>query len=570
MSFVVKLGARIAVTGLLVACVAMAQVTTATFFGSVTDPTGALIPGAEVRFTHLDTGTVTTKTTDSAGEFQFEFLRVGGYTLAIQAAGFKRYERSGIELAASQRVRQTFVLEVGAVSDTVEVTGQAPLVNTVAPEQRESLDRRQLEELPMSRRSFQNILTLGTGIDTSDNGGVRMNGLGRSGVKITVDGTDATSNPENPGTSMYQSFNYINVMSVEAIQEVQTTKGVAAAEYGHQLSGNVNLISKSGTNNFHGSLLESFRAEDLNAKERRLTTRSPFTYNQYGGSIGGPIRRDKIFFFTAYEGYQESSFAIVQGDVPTQKFRDEALQAQPGYKIFLDTLYLPNQPFAADADSGRYVGAASQKRHENHVTAKGDIRLTSTDNLSLTYSRGRPYRLSPEGRTQAVNTREWIGISERGQATFFTGGAHWSSESRFGFNLNDITRLDGWWNVGVPPGQTEAYYGGRRLPALSVDGIFGNGGGGETATTTARCGASSISTPAVPDGTRSSSAASTVAGNRAVSISRTPLRVTPTRRTSWQTFPGRSSSPWAPTGSRPKPMSSASSPRMTGASRRIW
>jgi hypothetical protein len=279
---------------------------------------------------------------------------------------------------------------------------------------------------------------------------------------------------------MYQSFNYINVMSVEAIQEVQTTKGVTAAEYGHQLSGNVNLISKSGTNNFHGSLLESFRAEDLNAKERRLTTRSPFTYNQYGGSIGGPIRRDKIFFFTAYEGYQESSFAIVQGDVPTQKFRDEALQAQPGYKIFLDTLYLPNQPFAADADSGRYVGAASQKRHENHVTAKGDIRLTSTDNLSLTYSRGRPYRLSPEGRTQAVNTREWIGISERGQATFFTGGAHWSSESRFGFNLNDITRLDGWWNVGVPPGQTEAYYGGRRLPALSVDGIFGNGGGGET------------------------------------------------------------------------------------------
>jgi hypothetical protein len=360
------------------------------------------------------------------------------------------------------------------------VSSQAPLVNTVAPDQRESLDRRQLEQLPLSRRSFQNILTLGTGIDTSDNGGVRLNGLGRSGLKITVDGTDATSNPENPGTSMYQSFNYINVMSVEAIQEVQTTKGVTAAEYGHQLSGNVNLISRSGTNSLHGSLFEVFRAEDLNAKERRLATRNPFTYNQFGGSFAGPIKKDRIFFFATYEGYRERSFAIVQGDVPTAKLRQEAIAAQPGYKIFLDTLYLPNQPFAAEADIGRYVGAASQSRHENHATIKGDIRLTNVSNVTLTYSRGRPFRLSPEGRTQAINKRSWSGISERGQATFFTGGAAWSSESRFGFNVNDITRLDGWWEVGVPPGQKEAYYGGRRLPAIGVDGLFGNGGGGET------------------------------------------------------------------------------------------
>jgi hypothetical protein len=433
-----------------------------------------------VTFRHAATGATLSKLTDSTGEFQFDFLRVGSYTLIIQAQGFKRFESSGIELAASQLVRQNFTLEVGTVTDTVEVSGTATLVNTVAPDQRESLDRRQLEELPLSRRSFQNILGLGTGVDTSDNGGVRLNGLGRSGVKITVDGTDATSNPENPGTSMYQSFNYIHVMSVEAIQEVQTTKGVTAAEYGHQLSGNVNLISRSGTNALHGSLFEAFRAEDLNAKDRRLSTRAPFTYNQFGGSLGGPIKRDRIFFFGTYEGYRESSFAIVQGDVPTQKFRDEAIRAQPAYKIFLDTLYLPNQPFAPDADSARFVGAASQRRHENHATLKGDIRLSDLQNLSLTYSRGRPYRLSPEGRTQAVNTRSWSGISERGQATYFTGGAKWSSETRFGFNLNDITRLDGWWTVGVPPGQTEAYYGGRRLPALSVDGLFGNGGGGET------------------------------------------------------------------------------------------
>jgi hypothetical protein len=101
-------------------------------------------------------------------------------------------------------------------------------------------------------------------------------------------------------------------------------------------------------------------------------------------------------------------------------------------------------------------------------------------NLSLTYTRGRPYRLSPEGRTQPINTREWTGITERGQATFFTGGGNWSSESRFGYNFNDITRLDGWWDSGVLAGDEKSIYGTRRLPAISVTGIFGNGGGGET------------------------------------------------------------------------------------------
>jgi outer membrane receptor protein involved in Fe transport len=143
---------------------------------------------------------------------------------------------------------------------------------------------------------------------------------------------------------MYQSFNYINVLSIEAVQEVQTVKGVSSAEYGNQLRGNVNLITKSGTNQLHGSLFESFRAEDLNAKERRLATGAPFTFNQFGGSLGGPIRRDKILLFGTYEGYHESAFAIVQGDVPTVKLRNEAIAAQPIYKTFLDTLYVRISP----------------------------------------------------------------------------------------------------------------------------------------------------------------------------------------------------------------------------------
>ncbi len=463
---------------LILAAVAPGQETTATFFGVVTDPTGAAIPGAAVTFQHRATGGVATKNSDWTGEFQFDFLRVGTYTLTIQAPGFKRFESSGLELGAAQRVRQTFVLEVGSVTEIVEVTGQTPLVNTVSAEQRESLSSRQLLELPVARRSFHNLLTLGTGIDTAGNGGVRMNGIGRAGLKVTVDGTDATSNAESPGTSMYQAFNYIHVMSVEAIQEVEVSKGVTSAEYGQQLSGNVNLISKSGTNNWHGSLFENFRAENLNATPRRLGRKEPANFNQFGGSLGGPIQRDKIFIFGTYEGYRERTSQILEGDVPTASLRQEAIRAVPGYKTVLDTYYLPNLP-STNPDTARFRGVAPQSRDDNHGVVKGDIRLSSVRSLALTYTRGRPNRLSPEGRVQIPNSRRWNGLQERGTASFLTGGASWNAETRFGYNFNDIIRVDGFWDTGFDSNRPEDTYGGRRTPSLSVVGLFGDGGGSE-------------------------------------------------------------------------------------------
>ncbi len=456
-----------------------AQVTTATFYGIVNDPAGAVVPGAAVTLTHEATGTATAKTTDAAGEFAFDFLRVGGFALRIEASGFKTYTSRGIELAASQKVRRSFVLEIGAVTESVEVKGETPLLNTVAAEQRESLGRREIAELPMSQRSFQNILSIGTGITTSADGGVRMNGLGRSGLKVTVDGTDASSNPENPGTSLKNNFNYIHVMSIEAIQEVQTTKGVTAAEYGQQMSGNVNLIAKSGTNQWHGTLFENFKAENLNASDRLLRRKPPFTFNQFGGSVGGPIQQNKVFIFGTYEGYRESSFATLQGDVPTLKLRDEAIRAVPAYKIFLDTLYLPNQPHAPTADTGRFLGAAAETRRDNHAVVKGDIRVGNSGILAVTYTRGRPYRLTPVGRTQIGNTQDFRGWQERGTITHIMGGAQWSSETRFGYNFNDSERVDGWWLLGLRPETPEDTPGGRRTPSFRVEGLFGDGGGSE-------------------------------------------------------------------------------------------
>src|SRR5262245_17524430 len=143
-----------------------AQATTATFYGIVTDSSGAALPKAVVTLIHEGTGTVNTKVTDSTGEFAFNFLPVGLYRLRIEHQGFKTFESSGLELRAAQNIRQAYPLEVGNVTEMVKVTSEAPLVNMVAPEQTQSFSSLQVKELPLARRNFTNILRIGAGITT--------------------------------------------------------------------------------------------------------------------------------------------------------------------------------------------------------------------------------------------------------------------------------------------------------------------------------------------------------------------------------------------------------------------
>ena len=456
---------------LVFACQGWSQVTTARFYGIVTDPSGAVVTGATVILTNQDTGAATAKVTDGAGEFMFDFLRVGLYTLTIEAGGFKKFQSRGIELGAAQSVRQSFALEIGSATETVNVTAETVEVNTVNAEQRESFSTLQTTQLPLARRNYSNLLRIGTGIADIP-GGVRMNGLGKSGASVTVDGTNATSNSENSYTSMFQSFNYVDTLSIEAIQEVQVTKGVISAEYGQQLSGNVNLITRSGTNTWHGSVFENFQSEELNARGQFLTSKVPLTFNQYGGAGGGPVRRDRIFIYGAYEGYQERTSRFVSGDTPTEKLRNEMLAAVPAYKTALDIMPLPNRPFASTADVGRFEGAASTIAHDNHAVVKGDLRFGNLSNLALTYTRGRPFRTN-ENFTR--NARDWQGFQERGTATFVTSGPTWTSESRFGYNFNEVDRNDDYFFTAVDRSRPEVSFGGRRFPGIQATGLFSTG-----------------------------------------------------------------------------------------------
>ena len=181
-----------------------------------------------------------------------------------------------------------------------------------------------------------------------------MNGVASGGTGITVDGTEANSNPEGRSLTQYGSENQISVMSLDSIAEVQIVKGVLPAEYGGVAGGQINVISRSGTNNFNGSAFYSGQNEKLHARDFFSTAQQPVgKFNQYGGTLGGPVLRNRVFFFGTYEGYREKVERNLDTTVPYQVVRDEVLRALPFQetRIALDTLYLPTEPIVSAAGS---------------------------------------------------------------------------------------------------------------------------------------------------------------------------------------------------------------------------
>ncbi|HEX4947649.1 MAG TPA: TonB-dependent receptor [Blastocatellia bacterium] len=456
-----------------------AQTTTANYAGIVVDSSGSIVPGAEVMLRNEGTGAAFTKTTSEDGEFVFNFVPVGTYTLTISRAGFKKYNNAGLRLEAAQNIRQTFTLEVGQVSDTVNVTADAQVINTASPEQRESFSRMQVQELPLALRNFSGILTQSTGITTPGSGKFNLNGLGGAGTRITVDGTEASSDARSSGTSFFNGFNRTDVLSLETIQEVQIIKGVIPAEYGQSLGGNVNVITRSGTNEFHGSLFYNYQGAGFNARNQFTTTKPNSVFNQFGGAVGGPVPmprfgeggpgarlgRDKLFFFFAYEGYRESNFLVLNDNVPTPNTRNLMLQRLPfaETKIILDQLPLPNQPFAADAQSARWIGASTSRANDNHYDMKGDWQITNNNRLGVTYTRGHPFSFIP--RVSPTNPRTFAGSMNRITSTFTASRSNWTSETRIGFNYTTTNRYDAAFDF-KDPNKQEAAEGQRRIAGL--------------------------------------------------------------------------------------------------------
>src|SRR5688572_7662706 len=463
-----------------------AQVTTATLVGLVRDTSAAVIPGATVVATHEGTGVARESVSDANGEFVLSALPSGPYTVRIELTGFKTLQNRGMQLGAGQTIRQTFTLEVGALTETVTVAGEAPLIESAMSLQADSVGSQEVRELPVNRRDIQNLIGLTAGVVVTNTGsagtggGVQMNGVASGGTGITVDSTEANANPEGRSLTQYGSQNQISVMSLDSIAEVQIVKGVLPAEYGGVAGGQINMISRSGTNNFHGSAFYSAQNEKLNARSFFSTTEKPVgKFNQFGGPLGGPVLRNKAFFFATYEGYRESVQRNLDSVVPYQATRDEILRAlpYPETSIVLGILNLPTEPVVSsagvvNAQVGRWRGLGLRKRTENHIVAKADVSVFNGANLGLTYTRLRPFTLDPRPVLNNANDREFPNEQDRVAAQFVMTKGAWVSESRVGWNKTYLARLDGFLSTIGPNTPAEILPYGRRVGQIRISGVF--------------------------------------------------------------------------------------------------
>lgn len=428
---------------ILLPAMALAQVNTATIYGTVADPSGASVARANVTATNELTGVAWSATANEGGEFTLTFLPPGRYVMEIRAAGFKLKRATGLEVAAGQQLRLRFPLELGDVAESITVTVEAPLINTANAQQEYAVTNVRALELPTANRDWSVLLNLGAGVTVSNNA-VAMNGLPPDGFRFTVDGANASGNGESETLT---SLGFIKAVSLEAIREVSVVSGIAPAETGPTLSGNVNVVTKSGTNELHGSLFENNRIENLSARNQFLATRPPLTFNQFGGSLGGPIIRNKLFFFGVYEAYRSRAFASVNGNVPTKEFRDMVTAAQPAMKAFYDTFPMPNTAYNPGAVTGFFQSAGSSKEDSDHYSIRGDYNITSSSLLSVRYTQDWPFQLTP--RVSPANHRTFDVKTKKGVVSYIHGSAGWTAEARVGYNRFERVRLDHIFSLGI-------------------------------------------------------------------------------------------------------------------------
>jgi hypothetical protein len=311
---------------------AAAQIGGGSIVGSVLDPTGAAVVGATVTAIHTDTNARRETRTNESGYYEFPLLPAGNYRLEAEAKGFRRATTAVFALNSGTRPRLDLNLAIGEVTEAVQVVGSAPIVNATTTDLGVVMNNSKVDSLPLNGRDWQQLVGLQTGVlsdpasAVGNRGGMEFHSASALGNNLLLDGIDMTFGEVN-GTASDQSAgagnaaSLINTISVEAIEEFKAAGSAFSAEYGRAIGGVLNITTKSGTNRFHGTLFEYFRNDKLDANSffsnRSGLERPPLRWNQFGGNVSGPIRRDRAFFFFNYEAARVRRARQITGNVPT-------------------------------------------------------------------------------------------------------------------------------------------------------------------------------------------------------------------------------------------------------------
>ena len=353
---------------------AQSDVAHATLNGAITDPSGAVVFGAKVSVRNSDTGFVQETNSTSAGLYSFPVLPVGTYEISVELAGFKTAKKEQVSLAVGAIATLNIPLEVGTTGETVEVTSQVPIVETTRSQTSTTVDSRSVADLPVNGRNFLDFTTLTPGVtrDPTRSGDLSFGGQRGTQNSLLVDGSDANNTFFGQSVGRSGSGRSPYSFSQDAVEEFQVNTNGYSAEVGRASGGVINVITKSGTNNIHGDAFEFYRDKALNANSwennQRGIPRRNYHFNQFGGNVGGPIVKDKVFFFFDYDGQRNST--------PNSVFLQVAPPADPlsqaGYQAILPFV----QSYANTLNNDTYLG-------------KVDWNISDRQRLSVRYDANR-------------------------------------------------------------------------------------------------------------------------------------------------------------------------------------
>src|SRR5437763_378893 len=451
-----------------------AQVAGGTISGTVTDSGGRVVNNVQITITNVATGVTRDVVTNDEGFYSASNLLPGKYEVRFTAKGFKIEDRKGIELTVGATVALDQILRVGAVGETVIVQSEAPAVQLSTSDISAVVNATTVRELPLNGRSWTDLAQLQPGVNAIQTQPNFAAGTDRGnrgfGQQLTISGARPQQNNYRlDGVSLNDYANGApgsvlgGNLGVDAIQEFSVLTSNYSAEYGKTSGGVVNAITRSGTNAFHGSAYEFLRNSALDARnffEDPTAPKAPFKRNQFGGAVGGPIIKNRTFFFADFEAIRQSKGIAVVDTVPSNAARAGLLCSNPAgadpsnpcttqqlpadvstdangvdlkAKAYLPLFPVPNGPILGNGDTALFTFFGQQVVKENFVTTRADHKFSEKDSLYGTYLFDRTPYSAPDGMNNvelgSLSSRQFLAAEETHSFT-----PTFVNAVRFGFN----------------------------------------------------------------------------------------------------------------------------------------
>src|SRR5262245_33198582 len=409
------------------------QTVGASMQGTVSDATGAVIAGAKVTVRNVDTGVSKEIATDGAGRYHVPLLQPGNYEVSVSAQGFQIANNKGITLAVGQDLVLDVEVSPGQVSSTITVVADPNTVNTTSAALSGLVNDKQIRDLPLNGRSFQQLALLQTGVTAALAAGSDVVG-GRT-PKISINGARPEQNNFLlDGTDINNTYNKTPgsvggvLLGVEAVLEFQVLTNAYSAEFGKSAGGVINAVTRAGTNDFHGSAFEFLRNSALDAKnyfDRKSDPIPPLKRNQFGGVLGGRIRRDKTFFFAAYESLIERLGITGLTSVPDDNARLGMVPGQTPFTVNSQSAILVERlfPRANGKNLGggvaEYFFSRTQPTDEHLIQGRIDHHFSERDTLfgRYTFDNGKVNRWSnstpPDSSTKERSRNQYVTIEQQ-------------------------------------------------------------------------------------------------------------------------------------------------------------